>query len=78
MKRFITLILSICVIFSMCVFTSYGEETHWAYSFATLLIEDGVVSGYLDGSLKLDNFITRAEFIKIINKTAGFTEKSSE
>ena len=76
MKKIISLILSISVMLSMFAYSACAENTHWAYNSAQELVNKGIVSGYSDGTLKLDNNITRAEFIKIINKSFGYTKKA--
>ncbi|MEJ8554016.1 S-layer homology domain-containing protein, partial [Tepidibacter sp. Z1-5] len=43
-------------------------DNHWAANQIKSLVNKGVVSGYSDGTFKPDNYITRAEFISLINK----------
>lgn len=51
-------------------------ERHWAKDEIEYLLSKGIVSGYPDGTFKPDNPITRAEFVKIINKVIGTKGKS--
>jgi len=51
------------------------SANHWAQKEMEYLFEKGVISGDDDG-LRPDEFITRAEFAKVINKDFGFTEKA--
>lgn len=44
---------------------------HWANQF----ISSGYVNGYEDGTFRPDNSITRAEFVKLVNKYFGFNNK---
>lgn len=74
MKRIISLILVISVIFSLGVF-NVSASSHWAQSVAEKLVEQGIVSGDQNGKLNLDGEITRAEFAKIINKSRKLTTK---
>lgn len=51
---------------------------HWAESYIKEFIKNGYIDGYEDGTFKPDNNITRAEFIKMINKAFGFSDKGDE
>lgn len=50
---------------------------HWAKSAIDKFTQKGYIDGYGDSTFRPDNSITRAEFIKIVNKLYGFEEKSS-
>lgn len=41
-------------------------DTHWAYTAINELAQNMILNGYLDGTFKPENNITRAEFAKII------------
>lgn len=41
-------------------------ENHWCRECIERLSEMGIISGYDDGSFKPDNYVTRAEFVKLI------------
>lgn len=60
----------ICILFFTADTLSYGES-HWAQDEINYLLSKGIVSGYPDGTFKPDKPITKAEFIKIINRTIG-------
>lgn len=51
---------------------------HWAESHIELFRKKGFINGYENGTFKPNNNMTRAEFIKIVNKVFGFTEKGIE
>jgi len=51
---------------------------HWAEEDLNKWIENGILLGYQDGTIKPDNNITRAEFVTIINKVLGFFELGKE
>ena len=51
---------------------------HWAYDSIKQFIEKGYISGYEDKTFKPNNSITRAEFVKIVNKVFNFTEQGKE
>jgi len=42
------------------------DESHWAFDAVSKLCEDGIISGYEDGSFRPSSSITRAEFVKLI------------
>ena len=54
----------------------YGKDylNHWANDTIQLFLDKGYISGYPDGSFKPEGYITRAEFITIVNKVFGHTE----
>lgn len=50
---------------------------HWAEKVITQWQEKGLISGYEDGTFKPDNSVTRAEFVIMLNKALGFTQKGN-
>ena len=50
---------------------------HWAKDKITEWVQKGLVSGYTDGTFKPDKSITRAEFMTLVNKALGFSEKAA-
>lgn len=48
---------------------------HWAESVITQFHQKGFISGYGDDTFKPDASITRAEFISMLNKAFGLTQK---
>jgi len=58
--------------------TSAGQSTHfadasnhWATEFVAAAEEFGFIDGYEDGTFRPDKYVTRAEAMKIINRTLG-------
>ena len=51
---------------------------HWAEFNIVDFVSKGYVSGYSDGTFKPNNNITRAEFVKILNKVFGLTKSSGK
>lgn len=49
-------------------------QNHWAKSAINEFIDKGYINGYGDGTFRPEDNITRAEFIKVVNKRFGFTE----
>ncbi len=81
-RRFASLILSICLLFSM--FTSaFGAAAatdtkgHWAEAQLNDWMQKGLLKGNGDGSVKPDQSITRAEFIALVNRAFQLTEKAA-
>ena len=50
---------------------------HWAKKEINQFISSGYVNGYEDGTFRPDNSITRAEFVKLVNKYFGFNNKEN-
>ncbi|MCR1848938.1 IdeS/Mac family cysteine endopeptidase [Paeniclostridium sordellii] len=48
---------------------------HWAKKEINQFISSGYVNGYEDKTFRPDNSITRAEFVKLVNKYFGFNNK---
>ena len=51
---------------------------HWAYDSIKQFIDKGYINGYDDKTFKPDNSITRAEFVKIVNRVFNYTESIEE
>lgn len=50
-------------------------EGHWAQDILENWIEAGLISGYEDGTFRPDEDVTRAEFVALVNRSFGFTER---
>ena len=59
------------------VFFSDLSLSHWSYNAVLSLYSKGIISGYEDGSIKSDNEISRAEFVKLITQSIS-ESKSAE
>lgn len=74
----ILIVLSMPVLFVMPVYAQSSDiEGHWAGKQVNEWIDKGLINGYEDNTFKPDDFIARAEFISLVNRTFGFTEKAS-
>ena len=51
---------------------------HWAETTIKSFVEQGYINGYGDSTFKPNNLITRAEFVKIVNKYCGLTKTSGK
>lgn len=47
---------------------------HWAYKDISTWIQQGLISGYPDGTFKPNKAIVRAEFYRLVNQSFKFTE----
>ncbi|RGW99246.1 S-layer homology domain-containing protein [Paraclostridium sordellii] len=50
-------------------------DGHWAKNQISKFIENSYANGYEDNTFRPDNQITRAEFVKLVNKYFGFNDK---
>ena len=48
---------------------------HWAHKEISQFIQNSYANGYEDNTFRPDNQITRAEFVKLVNKYFGFEDK---
>ncbi len=60
---------------SAAVFTDV--EGHWAEAQITDWQEQGLISGYPDGSFRPNTAVTRAEFMTLVNRAFGYTEEAA-
>ncbi|GEM_PF-1089338 len=81
-------ITSLVLIISMFIcLTAFGEEAtissafsdlkadYWSFEGISKLVDAKIIQGYPDGTFKPDNYITRAELVKITNMVFGYTQK---
>ncbi|WP_256762276.1 S-layer homology domain-containing protein [Cohnella sp. WQ 127256] len=78
-KRFVSIAIMISMIFTGCVSVFAGSlkdtQGHWAESSIQSWVDQGLISGYKDGTFKPNGNITRSELIVLINKSFGFKEE---
>ena len=71
-KRLFVFALSLTLLISSFVVAnaiSFADiEGHWAESYINVLISDGTINGYEDGTFRPSGTVTRAEFTKMIGK----------
>jgi len=82
MKKLISTILVLTMILvqvpAMGVGVRNDYSGHWAEEYISKLVEEKVVSGDANGNINPDNNITRAEFVKIVNRKFGYTAKTTD
>ena len=61
-----------------CALPISDISKHWAESTIKSFVNSKYINGYNDGTFRPDNLITRAEFVKILNKYFGLTNKSGK
>ncbi|WFD11114.1 S-layer homology domain-containing protein [Tepidibacter hydrothermalis] len=75
-KRAMAIILSASMVvgsMGISFAASFSDvNNHWAANQIKSLVSRGIISGYNDGTFKPDNYITRAEFISLINKAFNY------
>ena len=75
MKKIITLFLVTCTLFAGNVYAFSDVKSDDELGIAVKALKEyGVINGYEDGSFRPDNFITRAEFCKMVNVLFNFTD----
>ena len=53
-------------------------KDHWAETTIESFMKKGYINGYEDNTFRPDNGMTRAEFVKIVNRVFGYTQKDIE
>lgn len=75
MKKSIVTLISISLILTLFISTSLAisfsdlKTSHWAYKNIIALANEGIISGYTDGTYKPENDVTRGEFLKLMMVT---------
>ncbi|SET82283.1 S-layer homology domain-containing protein, partial [Natronincola peptidivorans] len=79
-KKKVALLLIACMVVSSLGLTFGANasdiENHWAKETIKTWISNDFIRGYPDGSFRPNNPITRAEFMVLVNKAFGFTERA--
>lgn len=66
MKKMLSFLLAVTMMFSLTTYAASDISGHWAESIVEKWIEAGKIKGYEDGSFKPDNNMTRAEFATVL------------
>lgn len=82
LKRSLGGLLALCMLISLVPTALAADrselEDHWASESLLYFADEGWLQGYKDGTYKPDSKISRAEFITILNRVCGFTERDDE
>lgn len=65
MKKIIAFVISICVVATTLVFPTIAYSADTESGILGLLSELGIMSGDPDGNMRLDDYVSRAEFVKV-------------
>jgi len=78
-KRLIAMVLGLLMVISVIApaMAFSDTSTHWAAEDIDYMVSKGILNGYTDDTFRPENNITKAEFIKIVNRTFNFTAKSN-
>lgn len=80
-ERIFSIVLAVIMCFSLLpvsVAAAGNTDTHWAQSDFDKLVKAEVLTGFPDGSMRPDNNMSRAEFVAVINRTFGYTDRSGQ
>ena len=74
MKKIISVLTALTIIISLCgnVTMATDYNNHWAKNDIITLLNSNIISGDEMGNINPDNMITRAEFVKVINRTFNY------
>lgn len=79
LKRSLGAVLAVCMLVSMLPTALAADrseiENHWAKEPLSYFIDQNWMQGYEDGTYKPDQTITRAEFMTLLNKVCGYTQR---
>ena len=85
MRKVMTLILVMCLIFSMGISLAWAEvgvftdtKGHWSENIVKEASQRGIVGGYPEGDFKPDNLMKREEFFKLITNVLNSLPDTSK
>ncbi|MFC5468588.1 S-layer homology domain-containing protein [Cohnella suwonensis] len=80
-KQWLSLVLIVSMVFtgSVSAFGASLKDTkgHWAESSIQSWVDQGLISGYADGTFKPNGKVMRAEFVAFVNRSFGFSQTAS-
>ena len=75
MKKFAAVALAFTLFCGGLPTTAFSaDETHWASGYLENLSNYGIMRGDLNGNMEPDRYITRAEFVSMLNRAFGYTQ----
>ena len=82
LKRSLGGLLALCMLISLVPTALAADrselEDHWASESLLYFADEGWLQGYKDGTYRPDSKISRAEFLTILNRVCGFTDRDDE
>ena len=82
LKRSLGGLLALCMLISLVPTALAADrselEDHWASESLLYFAAEGWLQGYKDGTYRPDSKISRAEFLTILNRVCGFTQRDDE
>lgn len=73
MRKLLIVFITACMLFNITAYADYEQEITLVETKTEFLKNHNIINGYDDGNLYLDNYITRAEFCKMIAAATGIT-----
>ena len=79
-KRILSLVTLISFVLSLSGFVTFANDysDSWAADAIFELLKNEIISGDASGKVNPENDIKRCEFVKVINKIAGYTKKADK
>lgn len=77
MKKILFILVMMLLLFNISFSFAFSDvrQSHWAYSAINTLVNEGVLSGYPDGTFRPEGLVSRAEFSKILVNTFNINKK---
>ena len=74
---FLSALLAVCVFFTATAYADFSDMPHEGRAKTAILhaVSNGILSGYEDGTVRPDNYITRAEMASIITRALGAAQE---
>src|SRR5665648_518845 len=79
LKKRVAILTVLCMVLTLAPSPAFAATMsdisgHWAQTTIQSWTDNNLIKGYPDGTFKLDNNITRAEFITLVNGAFGYTK----
>src|SRR5665647_3590275 len=79
LKKRVAILTVLCMVLTLAPSPTFATTVsdisgHWAQTTIQSWTDNNLIKGYPDGTFKLDNNITRAEFITLVNGAFGYSK----
>lgn len=78
LKKLLCISVSSMLLLSIAPVMASDYEEHWSKDAIETLLQERIISGDTDGNMHPDAPITRAEFVKVANRTFAFTKEAED